>query len=94
MDEMNDYEIHTLANMIEDVDYNEWRRMRILYYGIVSPYLKKHTTIDKLFPLPGDDELEEKNIEMTNAERDRLKARAEALTKKLFEQHTVDGKYS
>ena len=94
MHRMREWEIHTLANMIDDVDYNEWRRMRILYYGIVSPYLKKPTTPNKLFPLPGDDDLEEHQIEMTNQERDTLRARSKMVRKKLFKKSTVDGKHS
>lgn len=87
MDEMRDYEIHTLAGMLDDVDYNEWRRMRILYYGIVSPYLKRPTTPSKLFPLPGDDDLEEHQIEMTNKERDILRMRSDAVKNKLFKKN-------
>lgn len=87
MDEMQDYEIQTLSGMLEYVDYDEWRRMRLLYHGIVSPYLKnKNTTPDKLIPLPGDEELEEKQIEMTNEERDILRNRSKALQEKLFKK--------
>ena len=70
--------------MLEFVDYNEWRRMRILYHGILSPYMKRQTTPDKLLPLPGDDELEEHNIEMTNQEKEVLRQRANALSNKMF----------
>lgn len=87
MDEMQDYEIQTLSGMLEYVDYDEWRRMRLLYHGIVSPYLKnKSTTPEKLIPLPGDEELEERNIEMTNKERDTLRERSKALQEKLFKK--------
>ena len=84
MDEMQDYEIQTLSGMLDAVDYNEWRRMRMLYHGIVSPYLKRQTTPDKLIPLPGDDDMEEHNIEMTNKERDIMRQRAQARAKKMF----------
>lgn len=84
MDEMEEYEIQTLSGMLNYVDYNEWRRMRLLYHGILSPYLKHRTTPDKLLPLPGDEDMEEHNIEMTNQERDTLRERTEIMRKKLF----------
>ena len=90
MDDMEDYEIQTLSTMVNNVDYNDWRRMRILYYGIVSPYLKKPTTPEKLFPLPGDEDIEDHNIEMTNNERDALKIRAKRIQEKIFNKK-VDG---
>lgn len=84
MDEMQDYEIQTLSGMLDYVDYNEWRRMRLLYHGILAPHMKRPTTPEKLIPLPGDDALEEHNIEMTNAQRDILKKRASRLQEKMF----------
>lgn len=89
MDEMQEYEIQTLSGMLQYVDYDEWRRMRLLYHGIVSPYLKnRNTTPEKLIPLPGDEELEEKQIEMSNAERDILRERSKVLSETLFKKNT------
>lgn len=76
MDDMQDYEIQTLSAMLDYVDYNEWRRTRMLYYAAVAPYMKRQQTPEKLMPLPGDDEAQQHDIEMTNTERDMMRQRA------------------
>lgn len=93
MDELQDYEIQTLSGMLEYVDYDEWRRTRILYHGIVSPYLKRPQSMTKMMPLPGDDDQEDHIIEMTNKERDTMRERSKQLAQKMFKKdsNTVNG---
>lgn len=80
MDEMQDYEIQTLSGMTDYVDYNQWRRMRILYHGIVSPYLKQKKTPQELFPLAGDDNHDvEHDIEITDRQVNTMRRRADAV---------------
>lgn len=85
MDDMEEYEIQTLSGMLDYAGYYEWRRMRLLYHGIISPYLKnKDTTPEKLIPLPGDDDsIEEARRDITNAEIDLLRKRADANAEKM-----------
>ena len=93
MDEMQDYEIQTLSGMLDYVDYNDWRRMRLLYHGILAPHMKRQTTPEKLLPFPWDDDMEEHITEMTNKERDTMRERSKQLAQKMFKKdsNTVNG---
>lgn len=51
-----------------EIELNEWKRLRILGTWVLSPYMKERITAEELIPLPGDDANRAKEWDM-NQER-------------------------
>jgi len=54
MDSLQQYEIQSLVDMIPWANKQSLEQTRLLLWGSISPYLKKHKTAEQLMPLMTD----------------------------------------
>ena len=83
---MQDYEVPLLLNELKYLDRNQWEQSRLHMATLVNMFSKEKKTIHDLMPMPWDEEGEEEHMtEMSNADRDRLHARANEMAKMIKE---------
>ena len=87
MSELQDFEVELLYENLKYADRPSWEQTRLISFILAQVNSKKHLEMTEILSFPWDENYEEKNTEMTNEERDRLKERAKAFEKILKEQH-------
>lgn len=57
MDDLQEYEISSLLNMLKYANMVEWQQTRLVMYASLLPYFKKGSEkdIEKIWPMPFDD---------------------------------------
>ena len=87
MSELQDFEVELLYENLKYADRPSWEQTRLISFILAQVNSKKHLEMTEILSFPWDENYEEKNTEMTNEERDRLKERAKAFEKILKEQN-------
>lgn len=81
MDVMQPYELHVVKEAIAYTDRNSWEQTRLRMYGLASMFSKKELSLQDIMKFPWEED--DGTKEMSNADRDRLKARAEAMARNM-----------
>lgn len=70
MDDLQEYEISSLINMLKYADKNKWLQTRLMMYASLLPYFKKGADkdIEKFLPLPFDEDEKHLRKDITNDE--------------------------
>jgi len=87
MSELQDFEVELLYENLKYADRPSWEQNRLLAFILAQVNSKKHLEMTDIMSFPWDDNYEEKNTEMTNEDRDRLREKAKAFEKLLKEQN-------
>lgn len=87
MERMEEWEVYNFYDALQYCNRPEWEQTRLIMYILAQVNSKKHLEMTDILSFPWDDNYEEKNTEMTNEERDRLKEKAKAFEKILKEQN-------
>ena len=84
---MEEWEVYNFYDSLQYCNRSEWEQTRLIMYILAQVNSKKKLEITEILSFPWDENYEEKNIEMTNEDRDRLREKAKAFEKLLKEQH-------
>lgn len=87
MSDLQDFEVELLYENLKYADRPSWEQTRLISFILAQVNSKKHLEMTDIMSFPWDENYEEKNTEMTNEERDRLKEKAKAFEKILKEQN-------
>jgi len=93
MDELQDYELQLLIENICWSYKNEWEMSRLISYCAVAPYMKNKKDIDKMFPLPTDND-NKYNLggSLSQEEADKITSMMEKYNSKLKNGNTNNSK--
>ena len=84
---MEEWEVYNFYDSLKYCNRSEWEQTRLIMYILAQVNSKKKLEITEILSFPWDENYEEKNIEITNEDRDRLREKAKAFEKLLKEQH-------
>lgn len=87
MSDLQDFEVELLYENLKYADRPSWEQTRLISFILAQVNSKKHLEMTDIMSFPWDDNYEEKNTEMTNEDRDRLREKAKAFEKLLKEQN-------
>ena len=82
MDQLQDWEVYDLYNMLQYADTNSWEQTRWLMYVIAQVNSRKQLKVTDILNFSWDQA--QKNITITDDEIRRLKEQADIIGKKLF----------
>ena len=87
MSDLQDFEVELLYENLKYADRPSWEQNRLLAFILAQVNSKKRLEMTDIMSFPWEENYEEKNIEMSNEDRDRLREKAKAFEKLLKEQH-------
>lgn len=58
MDELQDYELQLLSNMVHWATHQQMEQTRMLMYSVSAPYMKQKKKLHDFLPLSTDEEFE------------------------------------
>ena len=87
MSDLQDFEVELLYENLKYTDRPSWEQTRLLAFILAQVNSKKRLEMTDIMSFPWEENYEEKNIEMSNEDRDRLREKAKAFEKLLKEQH-------
>ena len=87
MSDLQNFEVELLYENLKYADRPSWEQNRLLAFILAQVNSKKKLEMTDIMSFPWDENYEEKNIEMSNEDRDRLREKAKAFEKLLKEQH-------
>lgn len=88
MDEMQDYEVSYMVESLEYADRNAWEMTRLLMYQNIQINSKKTINIKDIIKFKWDLEQDEQSQEISNNDIERLKQRANAISKQIQKNNT------
>lgn len=83
MDRMEEWEIPTIVSGLPMTDRNLWEQTRLRIYSLASMFSKGERTLQDIMTFPWEEVEVEHIVDMSNEDRERLRARAEAIAKTL-----------
>ena len=86
---MEEWEVYNFYDSLKYCNRSEWEQTRLIMYILAQVNSKKKLEITEILSFPWDENYEEKNIEMSNEDRDKLRAKA-AMFEKLLQQNKKD----
>ena len=89
MSDLQDFEVELLYENLKYADRPSWEQTRLLAFILAQVNSKKRLEITEILSFPWDENYEEKNIEMSNEDRDKLRAKA-AMFEKILQQNKKD----
>lgn len=84
---MEEWEVYNFYDSLKYCNRSEWEQTRLLAFILAQVNSKKKLEMTDIMSFPWEENYEEKNIEMSNEDRDRLREKAKAFEKLLKEQH-------
>ena len=88
MDEMQDYEVSYIVESLEYADRNAWEMTRLLMYQNIQINSKKTINIKDIIKFKWDLDQDEQSQEISNNDIERLKQRANAISKQIQKNNT------
>lgn len=88
MDEMQDYEVSYMVESLEYADRNAWEMTRLLMYQNIQINSKKTINIKDIIKFKWDLDQDEQSQEISNNDIERLKQRANAISKQIQKNNT------
>ena len=85
MSDLQDFEVELLYENLKYADRPSWEQTRLLAFILAQVNSKKKLEITDIMSFPWDENYEEKNIEMSNEDRDKLRAKA-AMFEKILQK--------
>lgn len=82
MDELQDWEVYDIYNMLQYADSASWEQTRWLMYVIAQVNSRKQLKVTDILKFSWDDV--QKNTRITDDEIQRLKEKADVIGKKIF----------
>ena len=82
MDQLQDWEVYDLYNMLQYADTNSWEQTRWLMYVIAQVNSRKQLKVTDILNFSWDQT--QKNITITDDDIKRLKAKAEIIGKQIL----------
>ena len=89
MSDLQDFEVELLYENLKYADRPSWEQTRLLAFILAQVNSKKKLEMTDIMSFPWEDNYEEKNIEMSNEDRDKLRAKA-AMFEKILQQNKKD----
>ena len=89
MSDLQDFEVELLYENLKYADRPSWEQTRLLAFILAQVNSKKKLEITEILSFPWEENYEEKNIEMSNEDRDKLRAQA-AMFEKILQQNKKD----
>lgn len=83
MDEMTEYEIHDLYNMLKYSDLPYWEMTRWLLYAIVQVNSKRKIKVEDVLKLPWDNDYKEHDKNISNNDIEKLKKKSQEILKNI-----------
>lgn len=83
MDRMEEWELAPILSGLQYTDRNSWEQTRLRIYSLVSMFSKQEKTLMDVMTFPWEAAEKLKMTEMTNDEKNKLRARADEIAKKL-----------
>lgn len=85
MDELEEWEVADLYNVMQFTDRNQWEIGRLVAYFACLPYMKYKTPIGEFLELPFDENGNntEHNYEISNDEIEKLKKMSKSIEEKM-----------
>ena len=89
MSDLQDFEVELLYENLKYADRPSWEQTRLLAFILAQVNSKKRLEMTDIMSFPWEENYEEKNIEMSNEDRDKLRAKA-AMFEKILQQNKKD----
>ena len=89
MSDLQDFEVELLYENLKYADRPSWEQTRLLAFILAQVNSKKKLEMTDIMSFPWEENYEEKNIEMSNEDRDKLRAKA-AMFEKILQQNKKD----
>lgn len=89
MSDLQNFEVELLYENLKYADRPSWEQTRLLTFILAQVNSKKKLEMTDIMYFPWDENYEEKNIEMSNEDRDKLRAKA-AMFEKILQQNKKD----
>ena len=89
MSDLQDFEVELLYENLKYADRPSWEQTRLLAFILAQVNSKKNLEMTDIMSFPWEENYEEKNIEMSNEDRDKLRAKA-AMFEKILQQNKKD----
>lgn len=83
MDEMQEYEIHDLYNMLQYTDLGKWEMTRWLLYAIIQVNSKKKIKIEDVLKFPWDKDYIKLDKNISDNDIERLKKKSQEILKNI-----------
>lgn len=85
MSDLQDFEVELLYENLKYADRPSWEQTRLLAFILAQVNSKKSLEMTDIMSFPWEENYEEKNIEMSNEDRDKLRAKA-AMFEKILQK--------
>lgn len=85
MSDLQDFEVELLYENLKYADRPSWEQTRLLAFILAQVNSKKKLEMTDIMSFPWEENYEEKNIEMSNEDRDKLRAKA-AMFEKILQK--------
>ena len=89
MSDLQDFEVELLYENLKYADRPSWEQSRLLAFILAQVNSKKKLEMTDIMSFPWEENYEEKSIEMSNEDRDKLRAKA-AMFEKILQQNKKD----
>lgn len=89
MSALQNFEVELLYENLKYADRPSWEQTRLLAFILAQVNSKKRLEMTDIMSFSWDEHYEEKNIEMSNEDRDKLRAKA-AMFEKILQQNKKD----
>lgn len=83
MDRMEEWEIRPICSGLQYTDRNSWEQTRLRIYSLVCMFSKQQKGVSDIMKFPWEKEEIEKNTEISNDDKEKLRIKAEEIAKKL-----------
>lgn len=85
MSALQNFEVELLYENLKYTDRPSWEQTRLLAFILAQVNSKKRLEMTDIMSFPWEENYEEKNIEMSNEDRDKLRAKA-AMFEKILQK--------
>ena len=89
MSDLQNFEVELLYENLKYADRPSWEQTRLLAFILAQVNSKKRLEMTDIMSFPWEENYEEKNIEISNEDRDKLRAKA-AMFEKILQQNKKD----
>lgn len=83
MDRMEEWELVPILSGLQFTDRNSWEQTRLMLYSLVSMFSKQEKSLTDVMTFPWESTEKLKDVEMSNDDKEKLRAKAEEIAKKL-----------
>lgn len=83
MDRMEEWELVPILSGLQFTDHNSWEQTRLMLYSLVSMFSKQEKSLTDVMTFPWESAEKLKDVEMSNDDKEKLRAKAEEIAKKL-----------